>query len=184
MAAGYGVGALRAGQGVQVVVLFWVFGITGTVILLLSLAFGEVLDGLIEAIDFTGGFLSTAVIGGFLAAFGFGGALAMSGGNLSTAAATAVGVAAGGIFGGFAGWLTRKVMGVRTDRALSPSDLVGAEGTVVTQIPLGGYGEVSVVAGGHPLKLNARSDIAVPAGATVFVTASLSSSAVKVAPTS
>lgn len=72
-----------------------------------------------------------------------------------------------------AGWLAlRLVQAARrmpTDATPVRDDLIGLIGTVVTTIPTEGYGEVRVVLGGQPVKLNATAEAAIPAGAKVFV---------------
>jgi hypothetical protein len=71
-----------------------------------------------------------------------------------------------------------------TDPTLKAADLVGATATVVTRIPDTGFGEVTLVYGGHFLKLSARADGGgVKEGTPVVVTAVLSSTSVVVVPT-
>lgn len=53
--------------------------------------------------------------------------------------------------------------------APDPAGLVGALGTVVTQIPDDGLGEVTVDADGHRLKLEARAENPIRTGTTVVV---------------
>ena len=156
--------------------VFLVLGAVGLVVLLVSLLVGEVFDGLFDALP--GDVLSTSVVAGFLAAFGFAGGLAV--GSLGTALAVVVGVLAGVLVGGGAGWLTRSLSRMRTDEAPTGDALVGLPGTVVTQIPSQGYGEVSVTVAGHLTKLNARADEVLFAGTPVTVTATLSPTSVMV----
>jgi hypothetical protein len=61
-------------------------------------------------------------------------------------------------------------------------DLVGSSASVVTAIPVEGYGEVLVYLAGQPLKLAARSHVSVARGADVWVEASLSETSVQVRP--
>ena len=56
-----------------------------------------------------------------------------------------------------------------TDPTPTRGDLIGCVGVVVTRIPDGGYGEVRVRLAGQPVKLNARADRPVAAGAQIFV---------------
>ena len=61
-------------------------------------------------------------------------------------------------------------------------DLPGRVGTVISAIPEGGFGEVSVMVAGHITKLNARAATALPAGTPVTVRAVLSATSVMVEP--
>ena len=124
---------------------------------------------------------STEVIGAFVSATGFGGAIATAAG-LPTPIAWLVGIVAGVVFGAFGGWLTRLVRGGGSDATLSTDDTVGHSGRVVTAIPADGLGSVSVVVGGHTIRLNARADVPLDAGAEIHVTGVLSPTAVTVAP--
>lgn len=159
--------------------LFLVIGVVGVVLLLVALVADDVLGSALDNIDFTGGYLSTTAIAAFLAAFGFGGALVVSGGG-SQAVGAAVGLVAGLVVGGVAAFVTKSMLNSRTDVTITPEHVVGSTGTVITGIALGGFGEVSVLVAGQPLKLNARADEALPMGTPVTVTASLSATSVKV----
>lgn len=156
--------------------LFIVVGVVGLLLLVASVVVGEIFDGLFDALP--GDVLSTAVVAGFLAAFGFAGSVAV--GSLGTAGATGVGVVAGALVGGVAGWLTRGLTNARTDATPTRADLVGLSGTIVTQVPSQGYGEVSVTVAGHLTKLNARADEVLLVGTPVRVTATLSPTSVMV----
>ena len=151
--------------------VFVIIGVLGLTVVVLSLLFGEVLDGMFEFAHFelSDGLLSTPVIGAFLAALGFGGALLLGPAQLSPAWATAGGLGAGMTLGGVTLAIVRALMNMPTDPTPRTSDLVGSLGTVVTRIPADGMGEISVTASGQRLKLNARSDAPVPAGTTVVV---------------
>lgn len=161
--------------------VFWVIAAVGAVLLVLSVVAGELFDGVLDAVDVTGGWLSTTAVGAFVAASGLTGALWMTRDGATPLSASLAGVVAGLGIGALAGFTTRSLMRSSTDQALRGESLVGLSGVVITRIPEGGYGEVTVTAAGHPLKLNARADTAVPAGTLVVVTAALSSSAVHVA---
>jgi hypothetical protein len=167
----------HTGEG-RSVTLFLVLGGIGLVVL----AAAVVLDGVTDALDVldVGGWLSAAAVGGFLAAFGFGGALSL--GPLGTAGAVGVGAAAGLAAGAAAGLLTRHLTRMPTDATPRAADLAGVEATVLTGIAGGGYGEVWIRTGGQRVKLNARSDRPVAAGARVWVAEVLSPTAVRVVP--
>lgn len=156
--------------------VFLVLGTVGLVVLLVSLFVGEVFDGAFDALP--GDVLSTSVVAGFLAAFGFAGGMAVD--SLGTGPAVGVGLVAGVLVGGGAGWLTRTLSGLRTDETPTGEALVGLPGTVVTQIPSQGYGEVSLTVAGHLTKLNARADEVLFVGTPVTVTATLSPTSVMV----
>ena len=163
--------------------LFVVIGGVGVALVVISLLFGDLLDGVFEFAHFelSDGLFSTPVIGAFLAAFGFGAALLSGPVQLSPAWATAGGLAAGVTLGGATLGLVRALMNMPTDPTPRTSDLVGSLGTVVTRIPADGLGEIAVTAAGQRLKLNARADGPVPAGTTVVVVNVTSSTSVIVA---
>lgn len=156
--------------------VFLALGIVGVLLLVASLVLGDLFDGLLDAVP--GDVLSGAAIGGFLAAFGFTGSTVA--GSLGTGAAAWAGLVAGLLVGGVAGWLTRSLTRTRTDPTPTGEALVGLPGTVVTQIPSQGYGEVSVIVAGHLTKLNARADEELLVGTPVAVTATLSPTSVMV----
>lgn len=161
--------------------VFWIVGIVGTLVLVVSLVFGDLLDGVLDVLDAANGILSTTVLGGFAAAFGFTGALADSLGA-PTAVAALAGVAAGVVAAWFAIKLTGALQRSESGLPLTGDDLVGVDAVVITRIPANGYGEVRLAVAGNTLKLNARADLPLEPGSTVYVTESLSSSAVHVTP--
>ncbi|MCX4862248.1 hypothetical protein OG426_09385 [Streptomyces canus] len=162
------------------------FGIAGVVVLALSLVFDGVLEGLFEGVDaldgLFDGWLSLPVIAGFVSMVGFSGAIAMGTAGLGVAGATAVGVPAGVA----TGWLTYRLSGAllsdRSGAAPRDDDLIGISGSVVTDIPACGYGEVLVRLNGQPVKLSAKSPVAMARGAEVWVESALSHTAVAVRP--
>ncbi|MEU5891920.1 hypothetical protein ABZ835_34585 [Streptomyces sp. NPDC047461] len=159
-------------------------GITGVLLLALSLIFDGVLDSVLDgALDGAfDGWLSLPVVAALVAMTGFGGALALGAAGAGPGGATAVGVACGV---GTA-WLTycfsRALM--RDQTALTPTgnDLLGTSGNVVTAIPADGYGEVLLQLAGQPVKFAARSAGPVARGAEVWVEAALSATSVAVRP--
>ncbi|MEV6963314.1 hypothetical protein AB0M97_29985 [Streptomyces sp. NPDC051207] len=159
-------------------------GITGVVLLALSLVFDGLLEGAFEgalggALD---GWLSLPVVAGFVAATGFGGALALGAAGARPVTATAAGAACG--LG--TAWLTyrlsRALMDDRTAVTPRGGDLVGTCGSVVTAIPAGGYGEVLLRLAGQPVKYAARSAVPVARGTEVWVEATPSATSVVVRP--
>jgi hypothetical protein len=148
--------------------LFLAIGAAGVILLVISALF----DGVIDIFDLGDGLLSGPAIASFVGAFGFAGALALHAG-LSQAAAVAAGASSGVAVGALAGFAARSLMRMPTDATVSSGSYLGLTGTVVTAIGPGTIGEVSVLVGGQPTKLNARSEdgVAIPAGRTVTVSA-------------
>ncbi len=160
---------------------FLIIGAVGLLIVIASLVFGELLEGALDTLDVDGGgVLSTPVIGSFLAAFGFGAALAMYAADLQAVGASVSGLVSGLVVGGLALALTRSLINMPTDESVRTSDLVGKTGTVITRIPEGGLGEITLTHLGQLMKLSARAADAIPAGSTVKVTAVTSTSSVLV----
>jgi membrane protein implicated in regulation of membrane protease activity len=162
------------------VTVFVVIGVIGLAVLGVSLLLGDLVPGVGDAVP--SDLFSTEVIGAFVAATGFGGAIADSAG-VPVPLAWLVGLAAGVVFAWLAGRLTRIVRGGGSDATLSTGDAVGHSGRVVSAIPADGFGSVSVVVGGHTVRLHARADTPLEAGTEVHVTGVLSPTAVTVSPT-
>lgn len=163
---------------------FLIIGIVGLAVVLGSLLLGDLLEGVFGALDLDigGGIISTPVLGSFLAAFGFGAALAMYAAGVGAAGGALSGLVAGAVIGGLALAMMRSLMHMPTDHTPSAGDIVGAQGTVVTDVPDGGYGEVSLREHGQVGKYNARGTEALTAGRTVEVVEVLSASSVLVRP--
>lgn len=159
-------------------------GIVGVVLLTLSLVLDGVLEGLFDGVDVLDGlfdgWLSLPVIAGFVSMLGFSGAIAMGTTGLGVVGATVIGVPAGAGTGWLAYRLSRALMSDRSGAAPRDDDLIGISGSVVTAIPADGYGEVLVRLAGQPVKLSAKSPVAVARGAEVWVEAALSQTAVAV----
>jgi len=157
-------------------VVFLIIGGLGVLVLALSLLGVELFD-----LD---GFVSLEVVAAMMSTFGFGAAIASS--LLADRAAPAVLAAAGiGVAASLpAGWLTMRLVGaarrMQTDATPTREDLPGSTGVVVTPIPRHGYGEVRVILGGQPVKLNATADAEIPIGAEVFVISAPSETSVVV----
>lgn len=157
--------------------VFLVIGVVGGVLLLVSL----LLDGIFDAFDFGDGPLSLTTIAAFTAIFGFT-AFASVGAGMATPVAAVVGALAGLVGGAAAWWLSRLIRGAESSTAVSGGDLVGSEGAVVLAIPEGGLGEVAVVRHGERISLAASADTAIPRGAAVRVTQTVTSTSVRVEP--
>jgi len=153
--------------------VFIVAMVAGLVLLLVTVLLddvvGGVLDGLNVDIDM-GGVSIAPVALGFVAMFGIGGLFGTTVLDLSSAAASIVGAAAGVggallVYGIFS-LLARS----QSQEAYSISDMVGLTGRVVVGIPKGRYGEVVVSFGGSNQKKTATSDTEISSGTTVTVT--------------
>ena len=159
-------------------------GIAGVVLLVLSLVFDGVLEGLFDGVDaldgLFDGWLSLPVIAGFVSMVGFSGAIAMGTTGVGAVGAAAVGVPAGVATGWATYRLSRALLRDRSGAAPRGDDLIGASGSVVTAIPAEGYGEVLVHLAGQPVKLAAMSPTPVARGAEVWVEETLSQTAVSV----
>ncbi|GHB50282.1 hypothetical protein GCM10010377_46700 [Streptomyces viridiviolaceus] len=159
-------------------------GITGVVLLALSLVFDGLLEGALDgALDGAlEGRLSLPVVAGFVAMTGFGGAVVLGSGWAGPAGAAGAGALAG--LG--AGWLTYRLSRalMRDQTAVTPTrdHLLGTSGKVVTAIPADGFGEVLLHLGGQPLKCAARSARPVARGTEVWVEAAPTSTSVVVRP--
>lgn len=159
--------------------VFLVVGALGVVLLLVALVVGDVLDGALEGLS--AGFFSTEALAGFLGALGFGGAIALELTG-STSIAVIIGLVLGVLLGVAAAKASRFLHGSGETDTVRTSDMVEKIGSVVSAIPEGGFGVVSISVGGHLTRLNARSSVAVPAGTQVSVTAIISPTAVQVEP--
>lgn len=155
--------------------IFFVVGGLGLVLLLAGLLLGDLLDGGLDALDAGDGV--TPAIGAALAAFGlFGGVLV---GPAGTTVAVLGGLAGAVVLGVAAFFLARALIGGDAP-AVRTGDLVGVFGTVITRIPAAGFGEIVLPQAGSRVKLSARSHEPVPAGSPVYVTEVLSATSVVV----
>ena len=163
---------------------FGVIGSIGLLVVVASLVLGDLLEGAFESLDIDvgGGMFSTPVIGSFLAAFGFGAVLVRTSSDAGPGIAAAGGALGGLVMAGIALWITRSLMHMATDESVRTEDVVGKPAVVVSAIPAGGLGEVTLVHLGQRLKYSARADTAVPYGGNVVVVAVTSSSSVIVEP--
>ena len=159
--------------------VFLVVGGIGVVLLLVALVLGDVLDGALEGLS--AGFFSTEALAGFLGALGFGGAIALDATG-STSVAVVVGLVLGVLLGWAAAKASRFLHGDGATDTVRTSDMVEKIGSVVSAIPEGGFGVVSISVGGRITRLNARSSVAVPPGTQVSVTQVISPTAVQVEP--
>lgn len=184
--ADYGAAMVEFVLGDNAMAAFIVIGAIGLVLLLASLLLGEVFDGLLGAFEIDtggGGIFSGPVLGAFLASFGFGAALIMFATGVGATAGALGGLASGFVLGGLSLLMMRSLVNMPTDETVTTRGIEGSPAIVITPIPGEGYGEVTVRHHGEQRKYNARAGEPIPAGAQVWVTAVLSTSAVLVATT-
>ncbi len=166
--------------------VFLIIGAIGLALIVVTLVVGELFEGIVDGIfgdvD-AGGVFSTPAIGAFLAAFGFGAALILYATSMGSGIAALGGLGAGLVVGGIAAAITRSLMNMNTDATVNTNDMISSTGSVITTIPEGGLGEVSVRFQGQVLKINARSQTALAPGTPVTVTAVTSPTSVIVEPT-
>lgn len=161
---------------------FLIIGAVGIVLVLASLLIGDVLDGVFDFDALGGDLFSISSISAFVGAFGFGGAL-----GLALIDNMVVAVVVGLVIGGLAAWgalrLTRSLKRGEDAASFRSDSMIGHSARVITAIPEGGYGEISITVGGHVRKIAAKSELPVAYGDEVWVSAVLSPTAVEVTPT-
>ncbi|MFF5919950.1 hypothetical protein ACFY8C_16660 [Streptomyces flavochromogenes] len=158
-------------------------GIAGLVLLVLALVFDGVLEGVLDSIGAgLDGFLSLPVVAGFVSALGFTGAITMGAVGTGAGVATGAGVVAGGVVGWGTWRLSRALLRDGVTPAPRGEDLTGTSGSVVTAIPVGGYGEVLLYLAGQPVKYAAKAATPVTRGTEVWVESVLSPTSVSVRP--
>ncbi|MDW3215043.1 MAG: NfeD family protein [Ilumatobacteraceae bacterium] len=145
--------------------MFIVIGIVGAVLLLSSLLFDDVIDGLVPDLDF----ISGPVIGSFLTAFGLFGWFAGSGVDLPGLVAIVIAAGGGAIFAAFTFKLTDALVNQPTDGTPTTASLIGQTGRVVTPVRADGIGEVLVALGGASTKYTATADTDLATGVPVVV---------------
>ncbi len=161
---------------------FLIIGAVGLALVFVALVVGDLLDGLLHLDALGGDLFSVSSVAAFLGAFGFGGAL-----GLAMFQSTLPAVAVGIVIGSLATWLAVKLTkALKSDDSASfnTNSMIGHAGSVITDIPEDGYGEVRLNVAGHVRKLSARAATAIPSGSEVWVSAILSPTAVEVVPVS
>lgn len=163
-------------------VAFWTIGIVALLALLAVVVIGDFLDGIFDALDFSGGgYFSSSAVFAFFAAFGFGGAITYSQTeNLALSSAVALG--AGLLFGAFGGALTHALTKGETAHQVKSSDYVGLKATVTTAIRPGQLGQVFTSVAGHSTTLAARSEVDLDSGKEVEIVGILAPGTVSVKP--
>lgn len=161
---------------------FWVIGAVAGVLLLATVLLGDFLDGYLDSVDFTGGYLSSATVLSFLTAFGLTGGIVLTTSSASTLVAALAGVLAGALVGVGAGFLTKSLNNGPTAHQITANDYVGQSATVTTSIPQDGPGQIHLTIAGQSTSLAARADTTVATGTAVTVLAVLAPGLVKVTP--
>ena len=156
--------------------MFVVIGILGALLLLSSLLFDDLIDGLVPDLDF----ISGPVIGAFLAAFGLFGWFANSGTELSGIGAVLLATIGGVVLAAFTYKFTAALVHQPTDGTPTTESLVGQTGRVVTPVRADGLGEVLLALGGASTKYTATADTDLATGSTVVVIAVESPTKVRV----
>ncbi|RRD03921.1 hypothetical protein EII34_12125 [Arachnia propionica] len=159
--------------------IFLILGIAGSLFLVASIILGDFFEAAFHFDGFDSEIFSLAALAAFVGAFGFGGVAASA-----FAETLWLMVPVGIVCGIVAAWgaiaLTRWLKRGETGAAVSNNSLIGAEARVVTDIPAVGFGEVHIH-GSHD-KRAASSEVSIPAGTQVWVSAIISPTAVEVRP--
>jgi membrane protein implicated in regulation of membrane protease activity len=158
------------------VLILYVLGGLGVVLLLGGLLLGDTLDSAFDALDAGPGL--TAAFGAALTAVGFGGAVLA--GPFGLLVGTLLGLGIGLGVGVATLLVVRLALGGPPGRVASSSDLIGLFGTIVSAVPAGGFGAVVLTVRGSRQQVSARCEQPLPAGTPVYVTEVLSATAVVV----
>lgn len=161
--------------------VFLVLGGLGVLLLMATLLLDDHIDGLTDALG-GGDWFTGMAVAGFLGALGFVGALVLSL-TQSDVLGWVCGIVAGVALGVVVGWVTARLRGSGAGSVPSADQLVGITAVVATPIPADGFGSVRLRHGGHLTTMNARCDVPIATGETVWVVESISPSAVLVRPT-
>lgn len=163
-------------------VTFWTIGIVALIVLVAVVILGDFLDGIFDALDFSGGgYLSSSAVFAFLSAFGFAGAVTYSQTENATLSSL-VALGAGLLFGVCGAVLTRALTKGETAHQVKSSDYVGLRATVTTSIPVGQMGQVFTSVAGHTTTLAARSESSLSSGTVVEITSVIGPGTVSVKP--
>lgn len=159
---------------------FLIIGAIGLALVVVTLVVGDLLDGFLHLDALDNDLFSISSLAAFIGAFGFGGAI-----GLGTIANMAAAIIVGLVVGSLAAWgavsLTRRL---KHEGASFRSDsMIGHTGRVITAIPEGGYGEITISVAGHVRKITAKADQPLASGTEVWVSAIASPTAVEVTPT-
>lgn len=161
-------------------VTFLAIGGGALALLAITLLVGDFLDGIFDALDFSGGYLSSTAVLSFLATFGLVGALLMATTDMTALVAAVCGLAAGALVGAGAGIVTKVLVDSPTAHQVTTADYLGQQASVTTTIPVNGLGQVHLTVAGYTTALAARAAEPIPAGTTVVVVANLTPGTVRV----
>jgi membrane protein implicated in regulation of membrane protease activity len=164
---------------------FLAVGGVGVLVLLVALLVGEIGD--LGHPDADGPF-SLPAIAAFLGGVGFGGAAASAllpdlPGVVTVLVCLLVGLVVALPLAAGAIKLSSSLRDMPTTPTLTRGDLLGAQGVVVSAVPVGGFGEVRLALHGQQLKYAARSEHPLPAGTPVYVVDTPSPTSVEVVST-
>ncbi len=162
-------------------IIFFVIGGIGIAMLLFSLLVGDHLHGVFDALG-GGDWFTGASLAGFLGAFGFGGAIVLAI-TENVGLAVVAGLVLGLMLGATVAYGVLQLRRTQEGGVPQSSSLIDKIGTVISDIPEDGYGEIRVMQGGYMTKVNARAGVPIKAGTQVTITDVLSATAVKVIPT-
>lgn len=168
-----------------ITLVFLGVGLLGVALLLISLVVGDLLHFAFADVD---GPFSFPALAALVGGAGFIGAIpAALLGDLASTPRVLISVAVGLVGALPLAWgairLTAGLNRMPTDRTLTDQDVVGKLGRVISSIPIGGLGEVSLSVGGQTLKYYARSAEPIPVGTSIYVVEALSATAVEVVST-
>lgn len=153
----------------------------GIVMLLVSLFVGDHVHGVLDALG-GGDWFTGASLSGFLGAFGFGGAIVYAISD-NVGLSVIAGLVLGAMLGATVAYGVLQLRRTQDGGVPQSAALLDRIGTVISDIPAEGYGEIRIMQGGYMVKVNARAPMPIKAGTQVTVTDVLSATAVKVIPT-
>ncbi len=158
--------------------VFVLCALIGLVLLLVTVAFDDLLGGVLDALHVdvdvdVGGASLTPLLLGFVSMFGLGGLIATQLLELHGGLAALGGVVAGIVGALLASTLFGLLRRSESASPLSMRDLVGGPASVAVAIPAGRFGSVYVKAGGQTHEYSATASVDIPAGTPVTVVAAL-----------
>lgn len=147
--------------GISALAIFLGIAALGLVFLIVSLVFGELLDGFGFHADSGGGIdghgvVDTRSLAVFVTSFGGFGAIGIQMG-MGVLASSLLGLGSGVLLGGIVALFGRFLYGQQASSSVGNSQLVGRTAQVVVKIPPGGVGQVSCRVGEERVEKLARS---------------------------
>ncbi len=154
--------------------VFVVCTIVGGGLLLITVLVDDILGGLLDAFDIgfdIGGVSLVPLALAFVAMFGVGGLFATQGLDVHGAQAALIGTGFGLVGFGIVLVMFQLFKRAEGERPFELGDLVGRTGSVAITIPAGRQGTVWVKAEGQTHEFSATSNVDVPSGTPVTITA-------------